>query len=628
MPYIGNYHVTGDTASNFRLLDDISSFTQTINPSASGVIDTTNDRIQIPEHRFVTGQRVTYGNGGGSDIGGLSNAGVYYIIKYDRDHIRLATSASNASNNIATPLSGTGSGTAHTLNVAFDGVNKVFRPTKDNGSFCRVSRPAQLQISINGVIQKPNPTAGTPTEGFKIDAGGNIEFATAPTNIETFWGQIVAEALATFDIADNELDTFTGDGNQTDFPLSRTVPNDASVIVTIDGVVQHATDNQGIRAYSVYDTILAFNGAPAHGAEIQVRHIGFASPVNSDVTSFHGRVGPVTIIDTDPVVAIQSGGQGIGTVRTINFVGAGNSIRKVGDVVEITIAGSGGGGGSGEVLKETFNVVGTQTVFNITNGQYDAGYLEVYLNGVKLPQEDFTENPPTQFTLDVAAEAGDIVEILGFKTFGSSTTIDAELSNLNVTGIVTAGQFVGDGSRISGVIGLGTQIVANTPVLGNIFYRNNTLSVGSTVTMDVPNAADSNVGYTHHADLSVEDGADFIVADGDEFITDVLGIGTDSVPLTGNGGRVRADNFTNRAGNGPPTFPFGIQLGGSSGINDEENDDGFITIQDVLDVTEDKTVAGSTTSTVIVKRKAVAVASTKSLILGPDCELVIDVYKL
>ena len=625
MPYIGNYHVTGDTASNFRLLDDISSFTQTINPSASGVIDTTNDRIQIPEHRFVTGQRVTYGNGGGSDIGGLSNAGVYYIIKYDRDHIRLATSASNASNNIATPLSGTGSGTAHTLNVAFDGVNKVFRPTKDNGSFCRVSRPAQLQISINGVIQKPNPTAGTPTEGFKIDAGGNIEFATAPTNIETFWGQIVAEALATFDIADNELDTFTGDGNQTDFPLSRTVPNDASVIVTIDGVVQHATDNQGIRAYSVFDTVLAFNGAPAHGAEIQVRHIGFASPVNSDVTSFHGRVGPVTIIDTDPVVAIQSGGQGIGTVRTINFVGAGNSIRKVGDVVEITIAGSGGGGGgSGEVLKETFNVVATQTVFNITNGQYDAGYLEVYLNGVKLPQEDFTENPPTQFTLDVAAEAGDIVEILGFKTFGSSTTIDAELSNLNVTGIVTAGQFVGDGSRITGVIGLGTAITANTPVLGNIFYRNNTLSVGSTATMDVPDNAETNVGYTHHADLAVDDGADFIVADGDEFITDVLGIGTDSVPLTGSGGRVRADNFTNRAGNGAPTFPFGINLGGSSGINDEENNDGFITYQHVLDVSTDTTLAGSTSSTIGTKRRAVVVAATKSLILGPDCELVIN----
>ena len=200
---------SGDTASNFRLLDDISSFTQTINPSASGVIDTTNDRIQIPEHRFVTGQRVTYGNGGGSDIGGLSNAGVYFIIKYDRDHIRLATSSANAFNNVAVSLSSVGSGTAHTLNVAFDGVNKVFRPTKDSGKFCRISRPAQLQISVNGVIQKPNNTPGTITEGFKIDAGGNIEFASAPTVQETFWGQIVAEALATFDIADNELDNLS-----------------------------------------------------------------------------------------------------------------------------------------------------------------------------------------------------------------------------------------------------------------------------------------------------------------------------------------------------------------------------------------------------------------------------------
>ena len=160
----------------------------------------------------------------------------------------MATSSANAFNNVATPLSNTGSGTAHTLNVAFDGVNKVFRPTKDGGKFCRISRPAQLQISINGVIQKPNPTPGTPTEGFKIDAGGNIEFASAPTTLEVFWGQIVAEALATFDIADNELDNFTGDGTTTDFTLSRTVPNNASVVVTINGVVQHPTDNQGARA--------------------------------------------------------------------------------------------------------------------------------------------------------------------------------------------------------------------------------------------------------------------------------------------------------------------------------------------------------------------------------------------
>ena len=332
-------------------------------------------------------------------------------------------------------------------------------------------------------------------------------------------------------------------------------------------------------------------------------------------------------LDAGHVGVITAGGI-VGTGFTmLNFIGAGNTFAVHDTRIDISIAGGGGGGGS-EILKETFNVSATQSVFNITEGQFSSGFLEVYLNGVKLNQSDFTENPPTQFTLDVAAEAGDVVEIIGFKDRGTSTSIDADITNLNATGIVTAGQFVGDGSRISGVIGLGTAITGNTPVLANIFYRNNTLSVGSTVTMDVPSDADSNVGYTHHSDLAVEDGADFIVADGDEFIADVLGIGTDSVPLPGNGGRVRADNFTNRAGNGPPTFPFGISLGGSSGINDEENDGGFIEIQDVLDVTADKTVAGSTTSTVVVKRKAVAVAATKSLILGPDCELIINALQI
>ena len=322
-------------------------------------------------------------------------------------------------------------------------------------------------------------------------------------------------------------------------------------------------------------------------------------------------------------VGVMTAGGIVGTGFTmLNFIGAGNTFAVHDTRIDISIAG--GGGSSSEILKETFNVTLTQSVFNITQGQFDEGFLEVYLNGVKLNQSDFTENPPTQFTLDVAAEAGDVVEIFGFRDRGTNTSLNADVTNLNASGIVTAAQFVGDGSRITGVIGLGTAIIHDTPVLGNIFYRNSTLSVGSTATMDVPDNAETNVGYTHHADLAVEDGADFIVADGDEFITDVLGIGTDSVPLPGNGGRVRADNFTNRAGNGPPTFPFGISLGGSSGINDEENDGGFITYQHVLDVSTDTTLAGSTSSTIGTKRRAVVVAATKSLILGPDCELVIN----
>ena len=502
MPYIGNYHVTGDTASNFRILDDISSYTATVDGSSSSIIDTSNDRIKILEHRFVTGQRVTYGNGGGSDIGGLTDGTAYYIIKYDRDNIRLATSASNATNNVAVPLSSVGSGSAHTLNVAFDGINTTFRPTRDSGKHCRITDAAQLQISINGVIQRPNKLLSL-SNGFAIDAGGNIKFATAPTSAEVFWGQVVAESLATFDITDNKLDTFTGNGTQTDFTLSQSVPNSASVVVTIDGVVQHASDNNGTRAYSVYDTVLAFTAAPGNGTQIQVRHIGFSSPVNSDVTSFYGRVGPVTIVDSDPVVAIQSGGIGIATVRTINFVGSGNSIRQVGDTVEVTISGSGGGGGgSGVIYKETFNVTANQTIFDLTN-TYNTGYIDVFVNGVRLSPADFTETSSTRITLAEPAIPGDVVDVLIHSSVVENTILDSSIDNLTVL------------QSMTGQIGGGEETLAT----GSASFLGEVISMPTVIACAVTSTVQPKVGhditFVKYQEVQITGDADLILGSGD-----------------------------------------------------------------------------------------------------------------
>ena len=60
MPYLGNSPVAGDHVNNFKVLDDISSHTATFDGSATSVVDTTNNTIRIPEHRFIQGQRVTY----------------------------------------------------------------------------------------------------------------------------------------------------------------------------------------------------------------------------------------------------------------------------------------------------------------------------------------------------------------------------------------------------------------------------------------------------------------------------------------------------------------------------------------------------------------------------------------
>ena len=138
-------------------------------------------------------------------------------------------------------------------------------------------------------------------------------------------------------------------------------------------------------------------------------------------------------------------------------------------------------------------------------------------------------------------------------------------AKLNVAGIVSATAFYGDGSNLEGVAsaGLGTAINSDVAGLDVIYYTNEVLSIGATVTVDVPNSAE--VAYTQYAEVAVDSGADFIVADGDDFIPDILGIGSETQSpglLSGGGGRIRADNIVNKAGTGAPTFNKGAIVTG------------------------------------------------------------------
>jgi len=133
------------------------------------------------------------------------------------------------------------------------------------------------------------------------------------------------------------------------------------------------------------------------------------------------------------------------------------------------------------------------------------------------------------------------------------------------TGIVTATKFIGDISEATGAAaGLGTALsqVQSSP-LNKIYFTNQVLSIGSTITVDPPDS--SNVAYTQYAEIAVEQGYDLIVEDGDDLVPDILGLSTvTAAPLSGAGGRVRADQFTNKAGTGAPNFPNGVQVTGVS----------------------------------------------------------------
>ena len=372
MPYIGNVPKYGDTIDNFKRLDDISSYTWTFDASLASVVNITTNKFTSLSHRFVQGQRVTYASNGGNSPGGLSD-GVYYIIRDDQNTIRLATSVSNASTSTAIDITVLGSGVGHTITAAFDGVNKEFKPTWGDGAHSiRISDAAQLMISMNGVIQKPDITG---VGGFTID-NGNISFAVAPDTSDVFWGNSIGDRISSFDISDNKVDNFTGNGTEIEFNLSRICPTNQSLLVTIDGVVQHPTDNQGAKSYSIINgNVLTFTAAPSLGALIQARHIGFAGGAaggGGGVTSLNGRTGAVSLQSGDPGVGVgiktASGVAGYGAT-IIDFRGPGVTTAYYSSATGIgTVYFQGGGSDSGFLETEITKIVDDNTILDAASG--------------------------------------------------------------------------------------------------------------------------------------------------------------------------------------------------------------------------------------------------------------------
>ena len=135
-------------------------------------------------------------------------------------------------------------------------------------------------------------------------------------------------------------------------------------------------------------------------------------------------------------------------------------------------------------------------------------------------------------------------------------------STLSVGGTVIADKFLlSDGSEVGGAGGIGTALSAQGPGK-DIFYIDKTLGIGQTITIDIPTS--SSAAYILNQEISVTNDADVIVADGDDFILDVLGLSTEgSGPLPGTGGRVRVGQITGPTGVDAPTFTNGLV---SSGI--------------------------------------------------------------
>ena len=150
---------------------------------------------------------------------------------------------------------------------------------------------------------------------------------------------------------------------------------------------------------------------------------------------------------------------------------------------------------------------GSTTVFPAT---YDAGYVDVYRNGIKLvvgASNDFVATNGTSITLNSAATTGDTIDIVGYGTFTLNATTLDDLSGVSVAS-PSSGQFlkydgnnwVGDNvpaSNDASALTTGTLDAARLPA--EIVSSDTTPQLGGALdaqTNNITNVGDVAVGLT------------------------------------------------------------------------------------------------------------------------------------
>ena len=130
---------------------------------------------------------------------------------------------------------------------------------------------------------------------------------------------------------------------------------------------------------------------------------------------------------------------------------------------------------------QTFTASAGQTTFSFS---YTVGFLDVFVNGVKLSTSEFTATNGSSVVLAVGCFVGDIVELISYYTVsgggggggGISNVVEdttpqlggnldlfnkniTGTGNISITGSVTATNLNGDGSGLTNVVGSGSGVV-------------------------------------------------------------------------------------------------------------------------------------------------------------------------
>ena len=416
---------------------------------ASGSVLTENDLDTDSEQAFFMSQEAIDDAG---DVIKIDNTN----FQWDAQNKRLTNVANPTSDQDAatkhylenTWLSASDKTTLNNVNSNIAAINTV------NSNMSAITTTNSNATNINTVATNIGSVNTVAADITKVIAVAN-DLAEAVSEVET-----VADDL---NEATSEIDTVANAITNVD-----NVGNNIANVTTVAGISANVTTVAGI-ASNV--TAVAGNATNINAVNSNSSNINTVAGANSNITSVAGSIANVNTVASN-LASVNSFAE---TYRISSS--APSTSLNVGDLYfdttanELKVYKSSGWAAAGSTVNGTaqrynYTATANQTTFTgaDTAGNtlaYDAGYADVYLNGVRLSAADITITSGTSVVLASGANAGDILDVVAYGTFSvasvNAANIDAgTLNNARLPSTISQTNIVaaGDGSSADGKITL------------------------------------------------------------------------------------------------------------------------------------------------------------------------------
>ena len=285
---------------------------------------------------------------------------------------------------------------------------------------------------VAGKILSAN-AGGTGLE-FSVDASGLLSAetnastsATNAANSATAAASSASSALNAKNAAEAALDTFDDDflGSKSSDP---SVDNDGNALA--DGALYFNTTDNVMKVYDLGNT--------------QWKQLVPTSSQQTSIDTVSGSITNVNLVGT----AISTGGLSGATSFAERYrvaSSAPSSSNDVGDLYfdtsqnELKVYKSSGWAAAGSTIngtsaRFTYNITGTPTTVSgaDANGNtlaYDAGFADVFVNGVRMSSSDITITSGNSVVFASALTNGDVVDIVGFGTFNVASIAASSITS-------------------------------------------------------------------------------------------------------------------------------------------------------------------------------------------------------